>query len=76
MADWIKVGDFSTRFEAEIARARLESADIPAKIVSHEGGIFGPGFQGAVPSGVELHAPSNRLSEAQEALGTSSDSTG
>jgi hypothetical protein len=68
MADWVKAREFGTRFEADMARARLESADIPATIKSHEGGMFGPGFQGAVPSGVELHVPSARLAEARELL--------
>lgn len=73
MSDWIKVREFSTRFEAEIARTRLESADVPATIVSHEGGIFGAGFQGPVPSGVELLVPSERIAEAEAALETDLD---
>jgi hypothetical protein len=68
MGDWTKLREFSTRFEAEIARTRLESADIPAAIVSHEGGMFGAGFQGPVPTGVELRVPSDRLPEAQAVL--------
>jgi hypothetical protein len=68
MSDWKKVREFATRFEAEIARTRLESADIPAAIVSHEGGMFGAGFQGPVPSGVELRVPSDRVGDAEAAL--------
>ena len=74
MSDWTKVREYSTRFEAEIARTRLESADIPAAIVSHEGGMFGAGFQGPVPSGVELRVPSDRIADAEAALEPDRDS--
>jgi hypothetical protein len=74
MSDWTKVREFSTRFEAEIARTRLESADIPAAIVSHEGGVFGAGFQGPVPSGVEVRVPSDRVAEAEATLESGLDS--
>lgn len=68
MANWVKAREFATRFEAEIARARLESVELPATIRSHEAGIFGAGFQGTVPTGVELHVPSDRLADAQALL--------
>ena len=75
MSTWIKAREFATRFEAELARARVESADIPVTIKSHEGGLFGPGFQGMVPSGVELHVPSDRLDEVQALLDSDSEAT-
>lgn len=69
MAQWVKARTFSTRFEAEMARARLESAEIPAIIHSHAGsGVFGAGFQGSIPGGVELRVPIDRLSDAAELL--------
>ena len=73
MADWIKAQEFATRFQADVARARLESADIPSTIMAHEAGFFGPGFQGMVPSGVELHVPAERLEEARELLASDPD---
>ena len=73
MSDWVKAREFSTRFEAELARARIESEDIPAVIKSHEAGIFGPGFQGVVPSGVELHVPSSCLREVEALLDENTD---
>jgi hypothetical protein len=75
MSTWVKAREFSTRFEAEIASARLESADIPTTIRAHEAGLFGPGFQGVVPTGVELHVPSDRLSEVQAILDDAFGST-
>lgn len=69
MAEWVKARTFATRFEAEMARARLESAEIPAIIHSHAGsGVFGAGFQGSIPGGVELRVPLDRLSDAAEVL--------
>src|SRR5687767_12099758 len=68
MADWVKAREFSTGFEAELVRARLESADIPVLIKAHEGGMFGAGFQGMHPSGVELYVPAPLLKEASELL--------
>ena len=70
MADWVKVKEFATRFEAELARARIESAHIPVAITSHDAGIFGAGFQGASPSGVELLVPAARVKDVQAILKT------
>lgn len=69
MAEWVKARTFATHFEAEMARARLESAEIPAIIHSHAGsGVFGAGFQGSIPGGVELRVPIDRLSDAADVL--------
>jgi hypothetical protein len=74
MSHWVKARTFATRFEAEMARARLESAEIPATIHSHAGsGVFGAGFQGMIPGGVELWVPLDRLSDASEVLDGVSD---
>jgi hypothetical protein len=71
MSGWIKAREFGTKFEAEMAKARLESAGIPVMLKSHAGAIFGPGFQGAVPSGVELHVPAERLADVEGLLDSS-----
>jgi hypothetical protein len=68
MTTWVKAHEFATRFEAEMARARLESADVPVMITAHEAGIFGPGFQGVVPRGVQLLVPSDLVAEVQALL--------
>jgi hypothetical protein len=73
MSDWVKAKEYSTRFEAEMGRARLESAHIPTTIKAHEAGLFGAGFQGAIPSGVELHVPRGRLNDARDLLETEGD---
>ena len=69
MPHWVKARDYATRFDAELAHARLESADIPSTIQAHGAdGIFGPGFQGLVPGGVTLLVPDDRLADVQEIL--------
>jgi hypothetical protein len=68
MSNWARVREFGTRFEAEMARERLESAGIPSTIKAHEAGLFGAGFQGVIPSGVELLVPEAALSAAQQIL--------
>jgi hypothetical protein len=68
MAEWVKAEEFATQFEAELARARLTSAEIPCIIKSHSTGLFGPGYQGFIPGGVELHVPEPLLEEAREVL--------
>lgn len=76
MSEWVTVREFATRLEAEVARARLESADIPVTITAHEAGAFGPGFQGMVPSGVELRVPRERVAAARVLVAEDRDLTG
>lgn len=74
MPDWVKAREYATRFEAELAHARLESADIPSTIQAHgASGIFGPGYQGMVPGGVTLLVPADRLREVTEILNDDSE---
>ena len=52
-----------------MALARLESAEIPATIHSHAGsGVFGAGFQGMIPGGVEVRVPLDLLTAAADVL--------
>lgn len=68
MEDWIRVREVGSRFEADMARARLEAADIPSVIMGHEAGIFGAGFQGMIPSGVEIRVPRELVAAAEDVL--------
>lgn len=77
MSTFVKVRVYSTRFEAELAQARLETADIPSMIQAHAAaGVFGPGFQGSVPGGVTLLVPRGHLSQAEDILDHDSDPAG
>ena len=52
---WVKLATYATTFDAEFAKARLDSAGVPALVQSHAGaGLFGAGFQGPVPGGAAV----------------------
>lgn len=68
-AAWVPVTTCATVFEAEMVRQELEAEDIPVLVKGTKPGIFGPGFQGAVPGGVEVCVPSPELDRAREVLG-------
>jgi hypothetical protein len=69
-AEWAKVTTCSSMLEAELSSQTLEASGIPARIRAHDlVGVFGPGFQGSVPRGVDLMVPSPLVAEAREVLG-------
>jgi hypothetical protein len=69
-ASWAKATICRSMLEAELSRQTLEAAGIPARIRAHDlVGVFGPGFQGTVPRGVDLLVPSPLVDEAREVLG-------
>jgi hypothetical protein len=67
-AEWIKLATFGSGFEADLARATLEAADIPVQLRGQQTGAFGPSFQGPVPGGVDVYVPSPELEHARELL--------
>ena len=67
-AEWVKLATFASGLDADIARARLEEAEIPVKISGHHIGMFGPSFQGAIPGGIDVFVPSPELEHAKELL--------
>lgn len=66
---WTVVATFGAVFEAEIAKALLDSAGIPAHVMGEHVGIFGPGWAGMTIRGVDLAVPAALLEEALEVLG-------
>ena len=66
---WASLASFSSGLEADEARAILEAADIPVLVRGPQVGIFGGGFQGTVPGGVELLVPSPELERSRVLLG-------
>lgn len=70
---WTSIGVFATGLEADIAREALEDADIPVLVRGDQPGIFGSGFQGTVPGGIELLVPDTALLQARERLGRDDD---
>jgi hypothetical protein len=64
----MKLATFASGLEADIARARLEEADIPVQLRGQPTGIVGPSFQGPVPGGVDVYVPSPEVDRARELL--------
>jgi Putative prokaryotic signal transducing protein len=66
---WHVLVTYASGFEADLAIARLESAEIPAMRDSNDTvGIFGPGFQGATARGVSVLVPEAFVEEARAVL--------
>jgi hypothetical protein len=71
---WRVLTTYPSGFEADLAIAVLEAAEIPAMRDNNDSvGIFGPGFQGATARGVTIRVPAAALEEAREVLGLAND---
>jgi hypothetical protein len=67
-AEWVKLASYNTGFEADVARATLESSNIPVQVRGHQVGLYGGSFQGPVLGGVDVYVPSPELETALEIL--------
>jgi hypothetical protein len=66
---WVPVATYGMVYEAEFARATLESAGIPAHVSGSEHvAIFGPGWMGPSNRGITVLVPRAWLEEAREVL--------
>lgn len=63
-----KVGDFSSRLEAETIGHALEQHSIPFIVQSDDVGIFGPGHSGVTPQGATLLVPEEHVEQVRELL--------
>lgn len=79
-ARWVTVASFPGRFLAEVTIRTLESEDIPVLVKGEEPGIWGPGFTGLTPHGIQLLVPGDYAERAREIItdleSEGSDSTG
>lgn len=74
---WVPVATFGMVYEAEFARATLESAGIPAHVHGTEHvAIFGPGWMGPSTRGVTVMVPRECLEEAREVLAPGEETEG
>ena len=63
---WRVLATYASGFEADLAMAQLEAAEIPAVRDGNDTvGIFGPGFQGATARGVTVRVPAAALEDAR-----------
>lgn len=68
-AAWVPVATYGMVYEAEFARATLESAGIPAHVHGTEHvAIFGPGWMGPSNRGITVLVPSDWADEARDLL--------
>ena len=65
---WVTARTYGAVFMAEMAVGILEDAGIPAMTRGEYAGIFGPGWVGPVPKGIDVLVPAHRLEEARELL--------
>lgn len=65
---WAVVATYAQVYEAEIAKAFLEDAGIPAQVLGEHVGVFGPGWSGMAIRGVRLVVPATALEEARGVL--------
>lgn len=65
-SEWRVLATYASGFEADLAMAQLETANIPAVRDNNDTvGIFGPGFQGATARGVTVRVPASALEDAR-----------
>ena len=66
---WRVLATYASGFEADLAMAQLEAAEIPAVRDSNDSvGIFGPGFQGATAQGFTVRVPASSIVDARAAV--------
>jgi hypothetical protein len=66
---WRVLATYVSGFDADVAMAQLETAQIPAvRNTNDTVGIFGPGFQGATARGVTVLVPAGALEAARAAV--------
>lgn len=68
-SEWSVLATYASGFEADLAMAQLEAAEIPAIRDSNDTvGIFGPGFQGVTSRGITVRVPTALLEDARAAV--------
>lgn len=68
MTEFVEIGRFNTRLEAETVGHALDQYGIPFLVRSDDIGIFGPGHAFGTPQGAALLVPSDRKEEVAELL--------
>lgn len=69
-SEWRVLATYASGFEADLALAQLETAEIPAIRDNNDTvGLFGPGFQGASARGITVRVPAEDLEDAKEVVG-------
>ena len=76
MSSWMKLANFASGLEADMAVETLRSQGIPAQSRGNDiTGVVGPGFQGKTARGVDVVVPSTVIKQARDILGLDESST-
>jgi len=67
MVKWIKLTTFPSGFEADLFVERLRGAGLHARSAG-DTGMFGAGFQGTAPRGIDVYVVSDQLTAARTIL--------
>ena len=74
MSTWMKLANFASGLEADMAVETLRGQGIPARSRGNDiVGVVGPGFQGVTGRGVDVVVPSTAIKEARDILGLGED---
>jgi hypothetical protein len=74
MSHWTVLTNFASGLEADMAVEQLRSSGVPAQTRGKDiVGIFGAGFQGSTPRGVDVLVPDTALDKARDILGLDGD---
>jgi hypothetical protein len=66
---WVRIANFASGWEADLAVARLQGERVPARAMGNDvTGIFGPGFQGANARGFWVEVPQPLAARALDLL--------
>ena len=69
MVKWVKLANFASGWEADIAAARLRAAGLQVQTRGNDiVGIVGPGFQGTTTRGVDVLVIDRELAAARRVL--------
>ena len=72
MADdesWVLLRDYGSAMEANLDLASLEMESVPTLVRGLEPGIWGPGFTGGLPRGVQVYVPASLIETARDVIG-------
>jgi hypothetical protein len=68
MATWIKLANYASGLDADLAVERLRAAGLHAQTRNVDVGIFGPGFQGTTGNGFDVLVPDTEADQARDLL--------
>ncbi|HLV26425.1 MAG TPA: DUF2007 domain-containing protein [Gemmatimonadales bacterium] len=66
---WSLLTVVGTSLEVDMMKQTLDAEEIPALVRGPYAGVFGGGYQGPVPGGIQILVPEQELERARDLLG-------